>query len=185
MDKQALRQIFLQKRKKADHVLRQKWSKQIEEYVLNFVQVNNFGCVMAYAAYHEEVETEGIIRKLLKNGVRVALPKCYEKGHMSACQIAAFEELSSGQFGILEPPEKRLIDPFEFDLVLVPGCAFGYDGSRLGYGGGFYDRYLPKCTHAKAVGLGYNLTMVDALPTEPFDVLMDAVITETGVVNKV
>jgi len=185
MDKHSLRQMFLQKRKETEPELRHRWSQQIEKHVLDFVREHNFQCVMVYAAYRDEVETESLIRKMLENGVTVALPKCYEKGQMSAYRIKEFGELSPGKFGILEPPEEWLMEPSAFDLVLVPGCAFGHDGSRLGYGGGFYDRYLPKCTQAKAVGLSYEMSVVDELPTEKLDILMDAVITENGVVNKV
>lgn len=185
MNKQELRKKLLQKRKEADPALRHKWSQLIEGYVLGFVEQHSVRCVMLYAAFRDEVETEGIIRQLLNRGICVALPKCYEQGQMSAYQIQEFSELAPGKFGILEPPETFLVEPVEFDLVLVPGCGFGRDGSRLGYGGGFYDRYLPRCIGAKFVGLGYELSVADSFPVECFDVFMDAVITENGVVNKV
>ncbi len=185
MNKQELRQVFLQKRKAAAPELRHRWSQQIEAYVMEYIEKQKVRCVMVYAAFRDEVETEGIIRKLLAGGICVALPKCYEKGKMSAYQIQNFDELVPGRFGILEPPEEHLIEPAAFDLVLVPGCGFGRDGSRLGYGGGFYDRYLPGCKGARVIGLGYELSIADAFPIEAFDVLMDAVITENGVMNKV
>lgn len=185
MNKEELRGDFLQRRKETDKALLTEWSDSITENVLDFVAKQPIKTVMAYAAFRGEVETKGIIERLLKKGITVGLPKCFTKGQMSAFKIENYESLVPGKFGILEPVEQHLLLPEEFDLVLVPGCAFGRDMSRLGYGGGYYDRYLPRCTRAKAVGLGYAFSITDSLPRGEFDVLMDAVITEKGVMNKV
>ncbi len=184
MNKQKLRQKFLQKRKRMDPVLLQRWSQQIENYVIDFIENQHMKTIMVYASMRDEVATHGLIQRLLSKKLVVGLPKCYTGGHMEAYSITDFKELTEGRFGILEPPAKQLLKPETIELVLVPGCAFGRDMSRLGYGGGYYDRYLPRCKQAMRVGLGYQFSVTEAVPIEKFDVLMDVLITENGVINK-
>ena len=99
---------------------------------------------------------------------------------MAMHAITRWEQLETGKFGILEPPERITASPTDFDVVVVPGCAFGRDMSRLGYGGGYYDRYLPQCTKAKRVGICFDACLTDSVPSESFDCKMDFVITENG-----
>lgn len=80
-------------------------------------------------------------------------------------------------FGILEPEGKEIVSPEEVDLVIVPGVAFSPAGHRLGRGKGFYDRLFPRMPHAVRVGVCLRTQLVDEVPFEPHDTLMDAVIT--------
>jgi 5-formyltetrahydrofolate cyclo-ligase len=90
--------------------------------------------------------------------------------------------LRAGRFGILEPDGPPFVGPI--DLIIVPGLAFGRDGSRLGYGGGYYDRFLarPEQENALRCGAGYPFQLVDCLPTEPHDVPLTHVATPSDVV---
>ncbi len=183
MKKESVRKQFLEKRKQITPSKRREWSRQIEDRILRYVKEKNVSTVMAYSAFRQEVETEGLIRKLLAEGVTVALPKCYGQGRMEAYAIRHFEELVSGRFGILEPPERELLEPESIEMVLVPGCAFGRDMSRLGYGAGYYDLFLPQCKNAVFVGICYEFCLEESLPTDEFDVPMHCVITEKNVMN--
>jgi len=139
---------------------------------------------MLYASFRSEPETMHLLEKLLERNVCVALPKCRKNGIMEAFIVKDVCSLQSGTYGILEPQEEFHVPPEEISLVLVPGCAFGKDGSRIGYGGGYYDRFLLQCKQAVKVGLCYSSCLANRLPREKFDVAMDVVITEQGVVNK-
>lgn len=183
--KKAMRKAFLEKRNALTGETVNKWSSAIEENILQLVSEKNFQVIFAYASFRNEPETFSLIGKLLKMGKTVALPKCEAKGQMTMYRVSDVSELRSGAYGILEPPEHTPIAPEQADLVLCPGCAFSVKMERMGYGGGYYDRYLPKCSKAFFAGVCYEFCVTDALPTEENDVKMDCLITEQGLVNKV
>lgn len=183
LTKEELRRSYLTKRREMPPEQLALWSAQMEAHAHAFIKERDFDTVMLYAAFRGEPETAGLIRRLLAEGRRVALPKCYPDSRMEAFVITEPEQLMPGAFGILEPPETCLLARQEQSLVIVPGCVFGRDGGRIGYGGGFYDRYLAGCKKAVKAGLCYSFSLLDAVPKEDFDVKMDLVVTENGVVN--
>jgi 5-formyltetrahydrofolate cyclo-ligase len=93
------------------------------------------------------------------------------------------ERLIRHRFGMLEPaPSLPQVDPSDLDLVLVPGVAFDRRGGRLGFGGGYYDRLLPMTT-ALRVGVTYDQTLVDRLPVQEHDQLVQWIVTPTQILN--
>lgn len=85
-------------------------------------------------------------------------------------------------FGVLEPPEKEEIVLAEIDVVVVPGVAFDRNGYRMGYGGGYYDNFLPKLRpDTKKIAVAFNMQIRDLVPIELHDVKMDMIITEQKV----
>ena len=98
---------------------------------------------------------------------------------MDAVELTSWEDLALNRWGIREPRATAVIDPDEFDLVLVPGLAFTRDGARLGMGGGYYDRWLAH-TNAKTLGICAEAFLVTQIPLTPNDVTVDAVVTETA-----
>lgn len=110
-------------------------------------------------------------------------PLCHRGGVLTFHHVPHPSGLAPGMLGILEPdPRQHPEVPVEdIDLFLCPGLAFGRDGSRLGHGGGFYDRALArKQAAAKAVGVGLELQVRDSVPRAAHDMLMDALVTERG-----
>ncbi len=178
MNKLDLRKHFLSLRDGISD--RAKKSKQITEHSLAIVAEENPSVIYAYAAFRNEPETEMLIRALLSMGKTVALPKCGKNGVMEFYRIKDLSDLSLGAYGILEPPEEELLQPSEAELVLVPGAAFDKNGYRIGYGGGYYDRYLPKAKSAKALGICFSDCLTYNLPHGEFDCKMDGIITEKG-----
>lgn len=96
--------------------------------------------------------------------------------------IETLEHLRTGTFGIREPDANtaRQVFPGEDDTILVPGLAFDRAGGRLGRGGGFYDRFLAQWPHARRVGVGFSIQLIDAVPREAHDAQVDAIVTEDG-----
>lgn len=184
MNKQELRKQFLEKRKAAPCEERLLWPRKIENHVIHLVTERRYETVFLYVAFRNEPETESIIRRLLLMGKTVAVPKCGANGEMTMHKITSFSDLSPGAYGIFEPSNNAPVSPDAADLVLVPGCAFGRDMTRLGYGGGYYDRFLLKCTKACKVGVCFSISVTETLPVGEFDVKMDCVLTENGLVNK-
>lgn len=129
--------------------------------------------VLAYHPVGGEVDTLKMIERMRSDGKTVCLPAITGKGVMEARRMDC---LVPGPFGI-PCPEGPVVAPEEIDLIVVPGLAFDKTCHRLGQGGGYYDRYLPKC-RGIAVGLAYEYQIVDRLPLEAHDAQMDFVATE-------
>ncbi len=183
MDKRETRKEALCLRDALNIEKRAEWSDSIRQHVLRYVQEKDIAVIAAYVSFRSEPETKKLISDLLEMGKIVCVPKCGKNGAMDMIPIQSLSDVRPGAYGIPEP-EGIAISPEKIDLVLAPGCAFGKDMSRLGYGGGYYDRYLPGCLKALNVGLSFEAMIREQVPRETFDVLMDAVITEKGVMNK-
>jgi 5-formyltetrahydrofolate cyclo-ligase len=141
-----------------------------------------------YVSYGSEVDTHPLITRALSDGKTVAVPHCVMKTHeMKMLTLSHFpDDLHPGTMGILEPdpavsPE---LAPDAIDLIVVPGVGFTKRGERLGYGGGFYDRYLLKLkATAHLVALVPEFLLFDALPTEAHDLRIPTLITEKRIID--
>jgi 5-formyltetrahydrofolate cyclo-ligase len=140
--------------------------------------------IHAYVAWRNEVDTHDLIRRLLQERRRVAVPKVEPAtDQLQHYFITDFSELQDGAFGILEPPPapNRLAAPSQFDLVLVPGLAFDRAGNRLGMGKGHYDHFLAAVPSPK-IALAYDFQLVEKLPVEAHDQRVNMIITEKNVI---
>lgn len=143
--------------------------------------------VLLYTPIKNEVDTTPLLDELWGRSVRVLLPRCRpdEPGIMDVACVSCAEELEPGMYGIPEPaldtcPRICTCSP---DIILVPGVGFDRHGHRLGFGAGFYDRFLAGGCADKAllIGLAYSFQIVDRLPAESWDIPMHAIITEDGI----
>ncbi len=136
--------------------------------------------VFIFVGTKEEINTRPIITDALKQGKRVAVPKCISKGVMEACLIDSLDNLEAGSYGIQEPGNDAVrVQPEEIDLAVIPCCTCSHTGKRLGYGGGYYDRYLGRVEGMKAV-ICRERIMRDDIPVEEHDQAVDMVISEGG-----
>jgi 5-formyltetrahydrofolate cyclo-ligase len=143
--------------------------------------------ICTYVNFREEVETLELVESLLGEGRRVAVPV-----HLPGpprplvfAEIRALAELAPNHFGIPQPPDEaaRYLPTAAIPLFLVPGLAFDPAGRRLGYGLGFYDRAFAAADPAALkIGLAFDLQVVERVPADPHDVLMDVVVTEDRVI---
>jgi 5-formyltetrahydrofolate cyclo-ligase len=126
-----------------------------------------------------EVRTDRILAETLRSGRRLALPRI-EGDRLIHHEIRSTEELVPARFGLYEPPSSApRIDPAEIDLVVVPGLAFDRAGNRLGFGKGYYDRFLGEARAGK-VALLYAVQLLDEVPADEHDVPVDMLVTEKG-----
>ena len=140
--------------------------------------------VLCYLAAGSEAETRGIIEACLAAGKCVGLPRCYEDSRMEFLPVTHVSQANErSAFGISEPPHGAPIDPDDAGLCIVPALAFDKRGFRLGYGMGFYDRYLKRFSGV-AAGLCFEESLRDALPTNQNDRPVHLIITEQRV-NKI
>lgn len=129
-----------------------------------------------YLANSSEVDTEFLLKNYLKKK-RLLVPKVLGK-RIALYEVIPPMEFKEGLFGIREPAHEKKFTKFdEVDLILVPGIAFDLRGHRVGYGGGYFDRLLPKM-HGTTIGLAYELQMVDKIPERKYDVGVSYILTD-------
>lgn len=157
-------------------------SQGIFELLKDFVPYRNARCIMAYVACRGEMSLAPVIGDILASGRVLALPRCEAPGVMTARRVKALSELKAGAFGLMEPDEAcEILAPQEIDLILLPGTAFDRKGNRLGQGGGYYDRFLPK-TKALRIGVCHKQALLECVPGDAHDMRMDAVITPEKII---
>ena len=179
-DKKTLRKLSLEKRRNTDGEILKELSKDICAHILNSDRYKNYSLIYGYMAVRGEADISPVLKKALSDGKRVALPKCMDKcGKMSFFEIKSFDDLTKGPFGISEPKPSHLLEEDEDSLMLVPGVAFDIkSGRRIGYGAGYYDRYLKDHHPCVKMGVSYELTVFDIPDTDITDISMDMIVTE-------
>ena len=136
----------------------------------------NAKTIYGYLPYNQEVRTVPMLEQAIRDGKRVAVPKCYGE-EMRFLYITDFvNEVAPGYANIPEPIADEPVADDPTALVLMPGLAFDPMGHRIGYGGGFYDRFLAKEPDHPTLALCYGFQMVDHLQTEEFDIPVDQVL---------
>lgn len=183
---QDIRKERLGKRDSLDLFTLKRLSARVGGSLLQLEEVAASVTVMFYASFRSEVDTFAPMRQALESGIRVVLPvtKMEEKILVPRLINDIEREMKPGYCSIMEPVEAltEKVDVSEIDIVIVPGSVFDLNGGRMGYGGGYYDRFLahPNCT-ALRVGLCFELQIVKDLPLEPHDQLLDILVTEKKV----
>lgn len=161
---------------------RMKKSDQICERVENFIHEENLRSIMVFVGMKNEVDTLSLIDRLIDYEKIVLAPVMDEvtKELLPYRLIDHENELVRNDYGIYEPhPQICELFPIEqIELVLVPGLAFDKNGHRVGYGGGYYDRFLKKCSRAIWLGLAYEKQLTDHIPHEKWDVPVEMIATE-------
>jgi 5-formyltetrahydrofolate cyclo-ligase len=156
----------------------EKVDREICEKVLGLPEYKQAETVFCFVGMGREINTYPILKDALKVGKKLAVPKCVAKGVMEAYEITSLYDLKQGKYGILEPVSSCIkISPLDIDLCIVPCLASGKDGRRLGYGGGYYDRYLKKAGFFK-ISLCRGRLLKDEIPVHEHDVLMDKVVSD-------
>ncbi|MEE0866953.1 MAG: 5-formyltetrahydrofolate cyclo-ligase [Clostridia bacterium] len=144
----------------------------------DFTQIDEFkkaDVIFCYVSAFNEVGTHSLIKELLKEKT-VVVPKCLNKdGEMICVKLSSFEELEKGMFGIFEPRSSEAFDKKLIDAVIMPGVAFDKSGHRLGFGKGFYDRFLSDISPYK-IALSHKELVFDEIPYDEKDVPMDKII---------
>lgn len=185
LDKKKIRQTVLKQRR----AMSASWKTQAELQMLKLLQswdvFSNAGSVHIFISKSDEPNTSPIIEFGWKSGKQIGVPCVLpDTPELFHSQLNSFKDLRSGALGVLEPsPERRVaLIPEIFDLVIVPGVAFDRQGGRLGYGKGYYDRFL-KQTCAFRLALAFDFQVLEGVPTEKHDVPMNGILTESGIIE--
>ncbi len=182
MMKDALRKELLEKRAALTGPEILKMGSKIKT---NLFKLDGFGAakvVLAYLPIKAEVDTSEIIEASLGLGKKIALPSV-RRGSIIPVEFEGFSDLTKGGCGTLEPANRREIPKNKIDVALVPGIAFDERCNRIGYGKGFYDKFLRGCT-AVRVGLAYDFQVRPAIPADKNDIKMDKIVTENRIIGR-
>lgn len=183
--KDELRKVILAKRSTLSENQRREKSRAILNNILELPEFVTAKTIMAYLDFRGEVETKELAGEILSMGKRLLVPLCHNSNLIPCVINDLDQDIHAGTWGILEPQRDRIrpLPPLEIDLVIVPGVAFDCQGNRLGYGRGYYDRFLPRIREeVLAVGLAFACQIVDRIPTDEYDIKMSLIITENGVI---
>lgn len=186
--KAEIRSSALRRRDALSPSTRQEYSRAILSRILAMDVFRRAQTVMAYSSFGSEIDTSPLLLAVLEYGKTLLLPKVNrDAGALEVYEVKNIEsDLRAGVWGILEPvPENCACRaPSEQALILVPGLAFDRDGGRIGYGRGYYDKFLVSCRGVSpfphAIAAAFEVQVVDAVPMEPHDVRIDMLVTEAG-----
>ncbi|MCC8024215.1 MAG: 5-formyltetrahydrofolate cyclo-ligase [Clostridium sp.] len=160
-----------------------KADRSIFKHIIGLPEYRQAQRIFCFVGTQAEIDTAPIIEDALSKGKIVGVPRCVDKGIMNVCRIESLKGLEMGQYGILEPGEEAaILLPEEIDFAVVPCLSCSSTGKRLGYGGGYYDRYLAGTGAFKAVICRAQI-MEEDIPWESHDVVMNAVVSECGVLR--
>ncbi|MCI8813861.1 MAG: 5-formyltetrahydrofolate cyclo-ligase [Lachnospiraceae bacterium] len=175
-DKQSIRKKIFAQRKEISEEQIGAWSQRIAAQTLQLEEFQKADCIYAYVDYNREVFTRTLIEAAWKAEKRVAVPKVHGKD-LVFYAFTSYDQLEPGYFQIPEPAYGEAVN-WEEALMLMPGVAFDAHRRRVGYGGGFYDRYLEKHPRHFTVALAFEFQVLDAVPYEQTDIVPDRVITQ-------
>ncbi|MDD2472387.1 MULTISPECIES: 5-formyltetrahydrofolate cyclo-ligase [unclassified Methanoculleus] len=157
------------------------YSSSIERKLLELL--NGFTTVMVYVSKPQEVRTDDLIIDLNRRGVRVVVPLIErETRSLRLSYLPDPAVLVPSTFNVPEPIGHELpARPGDIGVVVIPMLAFDARGNRLGYGAGYYDRFLCRCPHAQKIGIAFSCQQAQSIPVDENDVKMDYIVTEKGI----
>ena len=156
------------------------WGRAMAEYLTKRELWQQAGAVFCFVSTAREPSTRPLLELALAQGKTLCVPRTGPEGFMEAVPITSLNQLVPARFGLLEPaPDLPALDPGRLDLVIAPCLMAAPDGRRLGQGGGYYDRFLPRC-RCPAVLLCPSALVQNDLPAESHDHRADLVLTEQG-----
>jgi 5-formyltetrahydrofolate cyclo-ligase len=181
--KREIRRAVLAARDALPAADRARRDRAITERFLSLPEVRDARTVMTFWSFGSEVSTGPLLAALDAAGARTALPRIVE-GDLEVRAYAPGNAVVPTSFGAMEPADGQVLIPADVDVVCVPAVAFDRAGRRVGYGGGFYDRFLKRADRAVRVGVAYEVQVVaDELPSGRFDVRVDAIVTDVETIR--
>ena len=175
MNKKELRAAIREKKRAMTPEEIEERSRHLGEKFAQSRAYREADAIYGYLPYNQEVRTVPMLERALREGKRVAVPKVYGE-EMRFIWLTDLTRVAKGYSGIPEPIEDGPVAEDVHALVLMPGLAFDRQGHRIGYGGGFYDKFLASEPEHPTIALGYDFQLLPELETEEFDIPVDTVL---------
>ncbi len=185
-NKEILRNRIILLRECMTPMEREKAGIRIFENFFNLPEYQNAEYIFAFAGFGTEVPTMNSVFKMINSGKKVALPRVLDGERMEFYEIRKISDIRKSDMGIPEPTGECKAVDYTPDMILVPGSVFDRKFNRLGYGRGYYDRYLREKGYERVVwkiALGFACQVVDQVPMDEKDVPVDMIITEKKVIR--
>ena len=186
-EKSKIRYDYLKIRDRLEPTLRFAYSNIILSKIKKLKEYQNSGTVMFYLSYGSEVITDAMINEVLSDDKEVAVPVIQNPGDgiMTAVKINKLEDCFDKVYGIRQPEfnEDEVVLKQDIDLIFVPGIVFDTTGYRVGYGKGYYDRWLEGTDISKRIGLAFEVQLVDKIPNGKYDLPVGKIITEKRIID--
>lgn len=186
MNKNNLRKILKQKREDINNAKRKNYSKLIFKNFLFFFEkfLKNIRNILIYNSFQSEVDTKKFIKFFWEKNINVYIPAIIND-KIIAVKFSPDDKLNKGKYGILEPVKKIKIKNIKsLNIVFVPGIGFDINGNRIGFGKGYFDRFLKNLDEKTIkIGLAFSKQIVKKIPATKQDIKMNYIITEKGVMD--
>ena len=185
VDKREIRKRILKIRNQMSPEEIEAKSRQIIGRLIELDDIRRGSTLMVFLSFGSEVQTDGLISWGWEMGKRIIVPLSRpEDREMTPCIINDFADLEIGHYGIREPrAERMVVVPLdEIDAILIPAVAFDRSGRRVGYGGGYYDRFLLKVPRAARIAAVFACQIVPEVKADPHDIPIQRIVTENGVI---
>ena len=189
MEKKKVREEIIKKRNKFSLEIKKEYDELIFKQLINSDIYNKSKKIFTYVSFGSEVDTKGFIEYALSDNKEIYVPKTDKVNkEMIAIKINSLSNMNVDNWGILEPKDvdKNKIGK-EFDLIIMPGVAFDRYGNRIGYGGGYYDKYISQIEDlSNRISLAYDFQVVKSIESESHDIKVNGIITndEFIMINK-
>ena len=181
-EKTRLRSCLIHRRSQIGNDQITRHSQTIQCRLMELPEIRACKSIFCFVSLAEEVNTRSLIDSMLQEGKLLTIPKIIHSKEMIAVPFKRWSELSPGQLGILTPissvPYKE-----DIDICIIPGIGFTENGTRLGYGQGYYDKWLAKHIVKYKIAVAFEYQLVDNLPTDANDIAMDMIVTEERVIK--
>lgn len=174
-EKEKLREVMFARRKSLNHKEKRKHDKDICESLKKIILIKSPQVIHSYLPIKGEIDITPLLKWSMEKGIKVVCPKVLPKRQMSNLELISFKEIEVGPFRTIHPAGGIEYDGI-IDLIILPGLAFDNSFNRLGYGGGYYDRFLVKHPDAYKVAVLYSFQLIESVPVEDHDVKMDQLI---------
>jgi len=184
IEKKQLRQWMKDQLAQLTNMQYEQWSYEISNRLFDQAEWKDAKMIGITISNRPEVDTYQIIRRAWREGKKVAVPKCFPKENiMKFFQLNTFLQLEKVFRDLYEPKLEAslFVSPENIDYLIVPGLAFTKEGYRLGFGGGYYDRYLPHF-QGRTVSLAFDIQVVEQIPFEQHDLPVEKIITNKEVI---
>ncbi|MFH1257678.1 MAG: 5-formyltetrahydrofolate cyclo-ligase [Candidatus Micrarchaeota archaeon] len=175
--KHLIRNAIKQQRELRSAIKLKKTSLKICDSLISTKEFRTAKTILFYIPIRNEVDTKKAVVAAIRMGKTACAP-CIEHGKLIPRKFYSYSSLEKGVFGIPEPKRGARIPPSIIDLIIVPGVAFDLHGGRIGYGKGYFDRFLPTIPKARTIALAHDFQVVGHFRKEPYDVLVEKIITE-------
>lgn len=186
--KEDIRGFVLSKRDTMEAAQKEIWDDIIFKSLVNSEFYMKANVIFTFVSFRSEVDTHRFINYAIGDKKVICVPKVRSKQEgISVFRIDDLADLRTGYFGIPEPKNNCMeVNALEIDLVLMPGLAFDREGGRVGYGGGFYDRFLMKADRkVHKIAPAYHFQLLDKVPMDDWDIRIDGIVTNKEVVTVV